>query len=119
MSQEWVNLLIQIPVVAAFIWYSVRLNKDFNAHLVNSEQMWREYLASRDTFWRDTLSLMRTDSTKDMAELTTRVITSDEIVVREMGILRALHIDHDIHVRQILARIAERVGERTLIVNKE
>jgi hypothetical protein len=44
MSDNMIAILIQIPIVAAFMWYTMRMAREF-----------QEYVASRDVAWQETV----------------------------------------------------------------
>lgn len=45
MPPELINLLIQIPIVAVFIWYSDRLNKQFMSFIIDQRKEDRQVIA--------------------------------------------------------------------------
>lgn len=57
---NWENLTTQIPIVAAFIWFVLEMDKR-NA----------KYAASRDNQWRAFFEKIVKDTSKDMGNVTT------------------------------------------------
>lgn len=43
---EYIGLLIQIPLVGIFVWFTLRQNKDFLNAMEQRDAQWREFLKS-------------------------------------------------------------------------
>jgi len=41
---EWVTILVQIPIVAAFIWFVLEMDKRQKAYMENREKSWQDFL---------------------------------------------------------------------------
>ncbi len=44
MENSYISLLIQIPLVGIFVWYSSRQNKDFLDAMAKRDEQWRAFL---------------------------------------------------------------------------
>lgn len=44
MESSYISLLIQIPLVGIFVWYSSRQNKDFLDAMEKRDAQWRTFL---------------------------------------------------------------------------
>lgn len=43
-AETYIGLLIQVPLVGMFIWFTLRQNKDFLAAMEKRDEQWREFL---------------------------------------------------------------------------
>ena len=43
----WENLAIQIPIVAAFVWFVLEMDKRNAAYARSRDEQWREFLANQ------------------------------------------------------------------------
>jgi len=41
---SYIGLLIQVPLVGMFIWFTLRQNKDFLTAMERRDEQWREFL---------------------------------------------------------------------------
>ena len=44
MGQEWISLLLQVPLVGVFIYFALQQQKIFNAYLERREESWQRFL---------------------------------------------------------------------------
>lgn len=42
--ETYLGLLIQVPLVGMFIWFTLRQNKDFLTAMEKRDEQWREFL---------------------------------------------------------------------------
>jgi Na+/phosphate symporter len=43
---SYIGLLIQVPLVGMFIWFTLRQNKDFLTAMERRDEQWREFLSN-------------------------------------------------------------------------
>lgn len=46
MESTYISLLIQVPLVGMFIWFTLRQNKDFLDAMEKRDEQWREFLSN-------------------------------------------------------------------------
>jgi hypothetical protein len=56
--EAYVGLLIQIPLVGIFVWFSLQLIATFLKAIEQRDQAWREFLAQQRTFDREAIAHM-------------------------------------------------------------
>lgn len=52
----WESLAIQIPIVAAFVWFVLEMDKRGVAAVQSRDEQWREFLANQSALTVDALS---------------------------------------------------------------
>lgn len=88
MLPDW---LIQIPLVAAFIWFTLQLNKshqetidkiisDSRASSVTVMRDWRDYLKQRDEQWQSFLIEQRNSTTEALDVMAERMTEISKVV---------------------------------------
>lgn len=79
MDEQWVSLLIQIPLVGAFIWYSLKLSEQnkqsHERHLEQNQELQNRFFDALDrrdmAFEQRTKALIETMNTNNRAILDT------------------------------------------------
>jgi len=90
MTPDLISLLIQIPIVAAFIWYSLEMNKRNNEALKESQQ---RFLAALDR---------REESFEKR----------NQGVINAMSELTKILSNHDLETKKAIATMDERTKTR-------
>ena len=96
---DWTSVLVQVPIVAVFIWFMLRLNtehqKTIDKIVADNRQSsttvmtdWRNYLKERDEQWISFLIEQRNSQNKTLDTFTQR-LNDVATVVRDL----------DVHVR--------------------
>jgi hypothetical protein len=49
---EYINLLIQIPLVGIFVWFSLRLSADHRADAERRDSQWQMFIEQQNVLWR-------------------------------------------------------------------
>ena len=42
--ESWISLLIQVPLVGIFVWFTLQITRNFQASQEKRDQEWREFL---------------------------------------------------------------------------
>lgn len=79
MNEQWVSLLIQVPLVGAFIWYSLKLSEQNKSsherHLEQNKELQNRFFEALDrrdvSFEQRTKALIETMNTNNRAILDT------------------------------------------------
>ena len=96
---DWTSVLVQVPIVAVFIWFTLRLNaehqKTIDKIVADNRQSsttvmtdWRNYLKERDEQWISFLIEQRNSQNKTLDTFAQR-LNDVATVVRDL----------DVHVR--------------------
>jgi len=95
-SDAWVSLLIQVPLVGIFIWFTLKLNEQ-NIQAVNK----------RDMEWRDFLKEQREQSNAGLGRL------AEELKENTQGLAVAQNaiLMHDNNIREVMPMIREAVDK--------
>ena len=48
---EYINLLIQIPLVGIFVWFSLRLSSDHRADAERRDVQWQMFIEQQNQIW--------------------------------------------------------------------
>ena len=52
MNPDYISLLIQVPILGAFIWFTLRLSSDFRADTKTRDVQWQAFIAQQNDLWR-------------------------------------------------------------------
>lgn len=97
-TDAWVSLLIQVPLVGIFIWFTLKLNEQ---NQVASTK--------RDDEWRDFLKEQREASNAALARIAEEVKT----LSNQQAQMQALFISHDESIRSQMPAIIRAVDKVT------
>ena len=86
--EPWIALLVQVPLVGVFIWYSLQIAK----RTEDTQRMFIEALDKRD--------LAYTERNKAVVDIIGNV---NSAIIAELKALRQLMADHDLEMRDRLA----------------
>jgi hypothetical protein len=87
----WVNLLIQVPLVGIFVWFSLRQQESFQRDQTR-----------RDTEWRDFLREQREANNQALGRIAEEVKT----VATQLSSVQSLMVSHDQAVRMSIPEMA-------------
>lgn len=90
LSQEVIQLLIQIPLLGVFVWFTLRLSADYRADGEKREAQWQTFITQQNELWRNFIR-----------ELVERSSTADDTVSQRLSelaiVIRALVEDFKGH----------------------
>ena len=90
MPSEYINLLIQIPLVGIFVWFALRLSADYRADAEKRDKQWQTFIDQQNELWRSFI--------KDLVE---RSSSADDIVSQRLAelatVIRSLLDDFKTH----------------------
>jgi len=89
MEPSWISLLIQVPLVGAFIWYSLEMNK----RMAEAQRMYMEALDKRDA-----------EYDKRNSALINAINTMSIAITKSVDNLATCQNEHDDFVRENIAR---------------
>lgn len=93
-SPEVIQLLIQIPILGVFVWFTLKLSGDFRADTAKRDEQWQKFIEQQNELWR---SFIR--------ELVERSSTADDTVSQRLSelatITRSLIDDFKEHDQRI------------------
>ncbi len=99
MTEQWVSLLIQVPLVGAFIWYSLKLSEQNKVshehHLEQNQELQNRFFEVLDK--RDTAFEQRTKALIETMNVNNRMILDT------LARMEAAAVAHDGLVREKLA----------------
>jgi len=72
-TEAYIGLLVQIPLVGMFIWFTLRQNKDFLTAMEKRDDQWREFLRAQ---------------TESMNSAISRIAEEVQLMGRELSELR-------------------------------
>lgn len=97
MPDQVISLLIQIPLVGAFMWFALRLSADYRADTDKRDKQWQAFIEQQNELWRNFIR-----------ELVERSSNADDMVSQRLSelatITRSLLDDfrsHDNEMREI------------------
>lgn len=53
MPEYAINLLIQVPLVGAFIFFALRLSADYRADTERRDKQWQTFIEQQNILWRN------------------------------------------------------------------
>ena len=56
MENSYIGLLVQVPLVGMFIWFTLRQNKDFLDAMGKRDEQWRNFLEHQTKSTNDAIS---------------------------------------------------------------
>ena len=71
--EAYIGLLVQVPLVGMFIWFTLRQNKDFLTAMEKRDDQWREFLRAQ---------------TESMNSAISRIAEEVKLMSRELSELR-------------------------------
>ena len=87
---DWLTILVQIPIVAAFIWFVLEMDKRQKA-----------YMEKREKSWQDFLSTERQASEANLTKVANRLDALGEVIEK-----------HDSKLELAITRMEERTRTR-------
>lgn len=79
MNADFASLLIQVPLLAAFIWFTLRLSSDYRADTALRDAQWQGFISQQNELWRSFIK-----------ELVERSSTADDVVSQRLYELATL-----------------------------
>lgn len=52
MAAEYINLLVQVPLIGIFVWFSLRLSADYRADSERRDKQWQSFIEQQNQLWR-------------------------------------------------------------------
>ena len=102
---EALSLLIQIPLLGAFIWFTLRLSADFRADAKIRDTQWQDFIRQENVLWRGFVQ-----------ELVDKSTVADDMVSQRLfelvGIIRELQHDFKTHDLNTVRHIASVEGKK-------
>lgn len=90
LSQEIVQLLIQVPLLGVFVWFTLKLSGDFRADTAKRDEQWQKFIEQQNELWRNFIR-----------ELVERSLSADDTVSQRLGelgiVIRSLIDDFKNH----------------------
>jgi uncharacterized protein YukE len=87
---DLVSLLIQIPLVGIFVWFTLRLSADYRADTEKRDAQWQTFISQQNELWRNFIR-----------ELVERSSSADDTVSQRLselaGVIRSLVDDFKSH----------------------
>jgi hypothetical protein len=87
---EVLSLLIQVPILGAFIWFTLRLSSDFRADAKIRDTQWQDFIKQENILWRGFVQ-----------ELVEKSTVADDMVSQRLfelvGIIKDLQGDFKVH----------------------
>jgi len=96
---DWITILVQIPIIAAFIWFVLEMNKRQKEYDEKREISAAEEREKRDKEWRDFLSNERRASEATLGKVANRLDSLGEVIEK-----------HDQKLDMAIAVMKERTG---------
>jgi hypothetical protein len=99
MNESLLSLLIQIPLVAAFILYTLERDKRDNAARTQRAEGWRCFMTKQQQVWQDFIAAQNavniaglSDVSCELLKVADRLDMLHQIIVRHNGVMReAVH----------------------------
>ena len=78
-----VSLLIQIPLVGIFVWFSLRLSADYRADAEKRDTQWQAFIVQQNELWRNFIrELVERSSSAD--DTVSQRLTELALVIRSL-----------------------------------
>jgi hypothetical protein len=108
--EHWLQILLQIPLVAAFMWFVLERDKRDRDERDKRDQRDQEYRQLRDQEWRDFLAGQREVNVAALADLSREM----QGAVEGLQSLQMAAVQHDIMTREVLQKVlvAREIDER-------
>lgn len=94
LSQEIVQLLIQVPLLGVFVWFTLKLSGDFRADTAKRDEQWQKFIEQQNELWRNFIR-----------ELVERSSSADDTVSQRLSelalVIRSLVDDFKTHDQRI------------------
>jgi len=92
---EYIPLLIQIPLVGIFVWFTLRLSADYRADASRRDEQWQKFIEQQNELWRSFIKeLVERSSTAE--DMTSQRLTELATIIR--GLLDDFKV-HDTKTR--------------------
>ena len=102
MNDQYISLLVQVPLVGIFIYFTLRLISIFNATIEKRDDAWQTAIEKRDQEWRIFLSEQRTASNETIVALGARFGNEIKDVGEKVATLTGILLAHD--ARELVRR---------------
>ncbi len=103
---DWTALLAQAPIVAAFIWFSIEMQKRYTASLEKRDDLFQKSLQEQATQWRNFFTSLNDGNKDDVCKIA-------DTLEAVAGIVRTLDAKLDIHDSKVDQRIKAAVESGT------
>lgn len=98
---EALSLLIQIPLLGAFIWFTLRLSADFRSDAKERDKQWQIFMDQQNVLWRGFVK-----------ELVDKSVIADDMVSQRLfelvGIIKELQSDFKLHDQRTFVHTEKR-----------
>ena len=75
--ESWISLLIQVPLVGIFVWFTLQITRNFQASQEKRDQEWREFLVEQ----RQANNLVLARLAEEIKTITHELAGMKEIIV--------------------------------------
>jgi hypothetical protein len=104
---DWTALLAQAPIVGAFIWFSIEMQKRYTASLEKRDDLFQKSLQEQATQWRSFFTQLNDGNKDDVCKIA-------DTLEAVAGIVRTLDAKLDRHD----SRVDERIQATVQIATK-
>lgn len=94
--ENYIGLLIQVPIVGIFIWFTIKIVDRFMASMDQRDSQWQEFLVQQ-----------RKETSEAMASLAARLGDEIKVIARNVAEFNGLLVAHDARVQEHYKRQAE------------
>lgn len=53
MDSNLISLLVQIPLVGIFVWFTLRMSSDYRADTNRRDDQWQKFIEQQNEVWRN------------------------------------------------------------------
>ncbi len=101
--ESWASLLVQIPVVAIFVWFTLEINKRNTTSMEAIAKCTSDATEKRDAEWREFLKDQREQNNAALGRLAEELKANS----RQVAVLQSLVVEHSSQLNEIMPRLKE------------
>ncbi len=83
MNVDLISLLIQIPLVGIFVWFTLRLSADYRADTAKRDEQWQKFIEQQNELWRNFIREL-VERSSEAEDLTSQRLAELALVIRQL-----------------------------------
>ena len=81
MNTDFISLLIQIPLVGIFVWFTLRLSADYRNDTTRRDEQWQRFIEQQNELWRNFIREL-VERSSDAEDMTSQRLTELAVIIR-------------------------------------
>jgi len=83
MDPNLISLLVQIPLVGIFVWFTLRMSADYRADTNRRDDQWQKFIEQQNELWRNFIREL-VERSSEAEDMTSQRLAELALVIRQL-----------------------------------